>query len=178
MRCFIHLFPDQKVARSYKVKEQHVVDALRHAELGLPAGLSPVCDRVVNGTGACGSKRRPDWLVDLSTHSIIVEVDENQHVAYEDTCESKRLMQLFEDLGSRPLVVVRFNPDGYMDMAGRRVPPAFTHHRSLGVPMPVMSEWQPRRDALIGAVRDHIKRGVQDGAPCRELTIVRLFFDS
>jgi hypothetical protein len=57
------------------------------------------------------SKRRPDVRIECLTHTIIIEVDEKQHNAY--TCESKRLCELFTDLGNRPLVMIRFNPDRY-----------------------------------------------------------------
>lgn len=60
--------------------------------------------------GGC-SKRRPDVRIEYGTHSIIIECDENQHKNI--SCEEKRTMELFQDLGSRPLVVIRFNPDTY-----------------------------------------------------------------
>ncbi len=44
------------------------------------------------------SKRRPDVLIPLSTHNIIVEIDEGQHKAYSSTCEVSRINELFEDL--------------------------------------------------------------------------------
>ena len=46
---------------------------------------------------------------------IIVEVDENQHTDYDCSCENKRTMELSKDIGHRPLVFVRFNPDDYMN---------------------------------------------------------------
>ena len=178
LRCFMHLHPGAKLARSYKVKERHVVDALMGADLGLPSGVVPSCDKRVGGTGGCGSLRRPDWLVDLGTHSIIVEIDEEQHVGYDSTCETKRMMQLFCDLGDRPLVVVRFNPDAYTDDGGLRVPSPFKHHATLGVPMIArQKEWDARRDRLLSVVRAHVMRGLRDGAPSREVTVDQLFFD-
>ena len=36
--------------------------------------------------GGC-SKRRPDNLIEMLTHVIIVEVDENCHINYNTTCE-------------------------------------------------------------------------------------------
>ena len=43
------------------------------------------------------SKKRPDICIDLGSHVIIVEVDENQHQNY--SCENKRIMLLSEDFG-------------------------------------------------------------------------------
>jgi hypothetical protein len=40
-------------------------------------------------------------------------VDENQHNNYDSSCENKRLMQLSQDMGHRPIIFIRFNPDKY-----------------------------------------------------------------
>ena len=104
--CYIHLFPDKQVSRNYKTKEYSVVE---HIKLKFPE-LSWVSDRVISG--GC-SKRRPDLLLDLGYQIIIIEVDENQHDSYDCSCENKRIMQLSQDLGHRPIIFIRFNPDDY-----------------------------------------------------------------
>ncbi|CAM9807982.1 unnamed protein product, partial [Phaeothamnion confervicola] len=60
--------------------------------------------------GGC-SKRRPDLRLELGVFTLIVEIDEEQHK--NRSCEEKRIGELFQDLGNRPLVVIRFNPDKY-----------------------------------------------------------------
>ena len=64
------------------------------------------------------SRRRPDLLVDLGSHIVIVEVDENKHTDYDCSCEHKRLMELSQDLHHRPIVFIRFNPDDYVNHEG------------------------------------------------------------
>jgi hypothetical protein len=59
------------------------------------------------------SRLRPDVFIDFGTHCVIIEVDENRHVSY--TCEMKRMVTLFEDIGFRNVVFLRFNPDGYRE---------------------------------------------------------------
>ena len=59
------------------------------------------------------SRRRPDILLDLGYQTIIIEVDENQHIDYDTTCEKKRINEIYSDLGDRPIVFIRFNPDDY-----------------------------------------------------------------
>lgn len=44
---------------------------------------------------------------------MVVENDEFGHKNTD--CENKRMMQLFIDCGNRPIVFLRFNPDGYVD---------------------------------------------------------------
>ena len=59
------------------------------------------------------SKKRPDLLLDLGYQIIIIEVDEDQHRMYDCSCENKRMMELSKDVGHRPIIFIRFNPDNY-----------------------------------------------------------------
>ncbi len=59
------------------------------------------------------SRRRPDLFLDLGYQVVIVEIDENQHIDYDCSCENKRLMELSLDVNHRPIVFIRFNPDEY-----------------------------------------------------------------
>ena len=59
------------------------------------------------------SLRRPDLFLDMLYQIIIIEIDENQHQDYDCSCQNKRIMELSQDLGHRPIVFIRFNPDDY-----------------------------------------------------------------
>jgi hypothetical protein len=104
--CYMNIYPDKPVSRNYKTKEYSVVENIKTK---FP-NLSWIADKIING--GC-SKRRPDLLLDLGYQIIIVEVDENQHGDYDCSCENKRIMELSRDLGHRPIVFIRFNPDDY-----------------------------------------------------------------
>ena len=106
LHCFMNLFPDKPVCRNYKTKEYAVVEFVKTE---FPE-LQWATDKVVSG--GC-SRRRPDLMADLGSHIVIVEVDENQHTEYDCSCENKRIMELSQDLGHRPIVFIRFNPDEY-----------------------------------------------------------------
>ena len=62
------------------------------------------------------STRRPDLFLDLGYQIIIIEIDENQHIDYDCSCENKRIMELSQDVGHRPIVFIRFNPDDYKNI--------------------------------------------------------------
>ena len=47
-------------------------------------------------------------------HTGIIEIDENQHIDYDCSCENKRIMELSQDAGHRPIIFIRFNPDNYL----------------------------------------------------------------
>ena len=106
LRCYMYLFPDKPVSRNYKTKEYSVVEYIQTKF----SNFQWIADKIVNG--GC-SKRRPDLLLDLGYQIIIVEIDENQHSDYDCSCENKRIMELSQDLGHRPIVFIRFNPDDY-----------------------------------------------------------------
>ena len=106
--CYMNLFPDKPVSRNYKTKEYSVVEYIKTK---FPK-LKWVADKIVNG--GC-SKRRPDLLLELFNQIIIIEIDENQHtgLGYDCSCQNKRIMELSQDLGHRPIIFIRFNPDDY-----------------------------------------------------------------
>ena len=104
--CFIHLFPDILISKNYKTKEYYVVDYIKEHL----SHIDIITDKRIDG--GC-SKRRPDILIDVGFQIIIVEIDENQHSDYDCSCENKRLMELSQDVGFRPIIFIRFNPDSY-----------------------------------------------------------------
>jgi hypothetical protein len=109
--CFIHLFPEEPITRNYKTKERSVTDFIKDT---FP-DLSWIQDkRVLDGCSA----RRPDLLCDLGYQVIMIEVDENQHEKYDDICENRRIMELSKDVGHRPIILIRLNPDRFTDISG------------------------------------------------------------
>ncbi len=102
----MHLFPDKPLSRNYKTKELAVVQFIKDQY----SHIDITTDKTIQG--GC-SKRRPDIFIDLGYQIIIVEVDENQHIDYDCSCENKRIMELSKDVGHRPNIFIRFNPDDY-----------------------------------------------------------------
>jgi hypothetical protein len=105
--CYINLFPDKPVSRNYKTKEYSVVEFVKNT---FPF-MDWFTDKIIKD--GC-SKRRPDLLLDLGYQIIIIEIDENQHKGYNDNCENARVNQLSLDLGCRPILYIKFNPDDYL----------------------------------------------------------------
>jgi hypothetical protein len=105
--CYMNIFPEKPVSRNYKTKEYSVVEFVKTQF----SGFNWVTDKRVHD--GC-SKRRPDLLLDLGYQVLIIEIDENQHTYYECSCENKRIMELSQDVGHRPIVFIRFNPDDYI----------------------------------------------------------------
>ena len=103
----LRLNSNYKYIKNYKTKEQTVVDYIK---IIFP-DLTIITDKI-NQDGC--SKKRPDLLIDLGYQLIIVEVDEKQHKNYDYICDNKRIMQISQDNGHRPIIFIRFNPDSYL----------------------------------------------------------------
>lgn len=116
LRCFIHLFPDEPVTRNYKTKETAVVQYIL-SKYSLQK-YSWILDKKI--FGGC-SKKRPDLLLDLGYQVLIIEIDENQHIDNDNSCENKRLMELSQDVDHRSIVCIRFNPDYYINSCGEKI---------------------------------------------------------
>jgi hypothetical protein len=162
--CFINTFPDEPVSRNYKIKEKHVAD---YINLFFKKYVEAYDKQI---QGGC-SKKRPDIFMDLFTHSIIIEIDENQHFDY--SCENKRMMLLFQDLANRPIIFIRFNPDKYINENGEKIKSCFKYHKTTGVPIiDDKEDWNKRLETLKIKIEKHI-----NNIPEKEVTIEQLFYD-
>jgi hypothetical protein len=140
--CYINTFPNKPVSRNYKTKENSVVGHIKTKY----SDLTWISDKIIKD--GC-SKRRPDLLLDLGYQVIIIEIDENQHSDYDCSCENKRIMEISQDLGHRPIVFIRFNPDDYIDN-GKNITSCWNNNK-LGictVKKSKQNEWSSRLNVL------------------------------
>ena len=153
--CFVNnpINQNKPAMRNYKTKEKEVVDQITKS---FP-DFTWVSDKKVQD--GC-SRRRPDLLLDMGSHIIIVEVDENKHTAYDCSCENKRLMELSQDLQHRPIVFIRFNPDKYIDNNGK------TRNPMLSTRLSVLKK----------EIEKQIKR-IEKYENTEPLEVIKLYFD-
>ena len=170
VRCFVHLFPDKPATRNYKTKERLVIERLKPVLEAEFPHLETSFDRSVNG--GC-SRRRPDVFVDALTHCGIGEIDEEGHEtdAY-CSCENRRNMEIFQDLGNRPLVIVRINPDAYTDAKGVRHGSCFGRDTTGKLVITDEAEWKKRVDLFIERMRENLRT-----IPTREVTVEHLYYN-
>lgn len=168
LRCFIYLFPDKPVSRNYKTKEYAVVE---YVKTKFP-DLNWIADKIVNG--GC-SKRRPDLLLDLLYQIVIIEIDENQHTDYDCSCQNKRIMELSQDLGHRPIVFIRFNPDDY-EKCGTNITSCWGQDKKglCIVKKSKQNEWNQRLNAL----EEHINYWITpENTTNKTIETIQLFYD-
>ena len=145
MPCFVNNpeNQDKPAMRNYKTKEKDVVDRI----IQTFTNFTWVADKKVQD--GC-SRRRPDLLLDMGSHIIIVEIDENKHTDYDCSCENKRLMELSQDLQHRPIVFIRFNPDDYTNQDGILVKSCWKLNKLgiMQITKTKQEEWEERIETL------------------------------
>ena len=166
--CYMNLFPDKPVSRNYKTKEYSVVE---HIKTKFPYH-NWIADKIVSG--GC-SKRRPDLLLDLLYQIVIIEIDENQHTEYDCSCQNKRIMELSQDLGHRPIVFIRFNPDDY-EKDGTNITSCWGQDKKgiCIVKKSKKDEWKQRLNTL----EEHINYWINpENTTNKTIETIQLFYD-
>ncbi len=162
-RCFIFLNPDSPICFNYKTKEIAVKDFI----LTRFPGLTWIHDKRL--PDAC-SLRRPDLSLDLGSHVLFIEVEENGHdLGY--SCGNKRTCELWKDAAYRPCVFLRINPNAYTTDSGQKIRSCWKHN-SQGVN--VISDekaWHERLLALDTLIGYYIAN-----VPRKSILVESLFF--
>jgi hypothetical protein len=168
LHCFRNLYPEEPVIRNFKTKENEVVSLIKAR---FP-NFTMIHDKKIYG--GCSS-RRPDLLIDMGTHVVIIEIDEHAHGKYQTICEENRLIEILQDIYPQKLVLIRFNPDAYTDENGKKIKSCWSLHGTLNI-FTVKTEqkrdWNNRINRLFAEVDHHTKN-----CPEKQKNIVYLFYD-
>ena len=119
------------------------------------------------------SARRPDIRCDFGTHILIIEVDEDKHGSYECSCENKRVMEISQDHGHRPIVFLRFNPDKYLTTDDVKIPSPWRLNK-LGVMTLVKTREGDWNNRLV-CLKDQIQYWI-DNVTDKMVETVHLFY--
>ena len=103
------------------------------------------------------TRKRPDIRFEMPTHDVIVEVDENQHRGYAESCECARIAEIVGAIGGKAVVFIRYNPDAV---------------KFAGKPHKVTAA--ERIDLLVATVNEEIAREITKF----EVRLVQLWFDA
>ena len=161
--CFVHLFPHSPLTRNYKTKEASVAEFVKRTF----SKYTWITDKRVQD--GC-SRRRPDVLLDLGDQVLIIEVDENKHSDYECSCENKRVMELSQDVGHRPIVFIRFNPDSYVE-ENQKIPSCWCLNDDGLCVVKDKLAWERRLDTL----KQQIEYWMQERTP-KTIEVIQLFY--
>ena len=166
-RCYYFINPSKRPKR-LKVKEEevikYVIDNFKDIDM--------ITDKCLIGDGLC-LKSRPDILIHLNNHSIIIEIDENQHKFYNPICDEARINNIQEAL-NRPIIIIRFNPDAYTEN-GKKIKSCFKDDVNTGlktIPKNKLDDWNNRLAVLKNTINDNLEY-LND----EPIKIIKLFYD-
>ncbi len=129
------------------------------------------CDRRIEG--GC-SRRRPDLFLDMGSHIAIVEVDENKHDTYNRTCENRRMMEISQDLNHRHIVMIRFNPDRYIDPEKGKIPAPWTYTPKLGVST-IKTKWKAAWNDRLEVLEEKVHYWMNN-KPYKMIEVIELYY--
>lgn len=162
-RCYCYLNPDVTITKQYRTKEFAVTNYLEQTF---------DCELVLNKQLPDGCfKNRPDVRIECKDYVIFVEIDENQHASY--VCENKRLMELFADSKFIPIVMIRINPDHYVDENNEKHPSCFRYSNKENKLSIDHIEFDKRMTILKETITRYI-----DNPPTKEVEEIKLFYNS
>ena len=167
-RCYYFNNPTKRPKR-LKVKEEEVVKYLKEQF----KDINLITDKALIGDGIC-LKNRPDVLIHLNNHSVIIEIDEDQHKWYEKSCDEARNNNIQEAL-NRPIIIIRFNPDAYIEK-GKKIKSCFKDDEKTGlktIPKNKLDDWKNRLLKLKETLAFSI-----DNYTDEPIRIVKLFYDN
>jgi hypothetical protein len=170
IRCFYVLFPNDERCKRIKLKENEVKKYIKENF----KNLSFIFDENIKGDGLCFNIR-PDILLNLHKHSIIIEIDENQHKWYNIGCDNSRTFMIQEAL-NRPIIFIRFNPDDYVDENNKKILSPFKIDKKLGlttIPEENLDEWNNRLLKLKETINNNLEYKSDE-----PITIIKLFYDN
>lgn len=165
--CYKNLFPDDPIIKNYKTKEREVGNYIRKEFDDIDAYIT--FDKTVGS-----SKKRPDICFKLKScnHVVIIEIDEDCHSTYDVTCENKRICEIYQDLGFKKVVFIRFNPDTYTDESGKKIKSPWNYSKTGILSIKNKSDWSRRLEKLKEQVSYWFKT-----KPKKAITIEHLFFN-
>ena len=90
-----------------KIKNKKEWSIVRYLRMVIDTNFEYNSSKMLQGC----SKKRPDIYFELDKHCLIVEIDENQHNTYEDSCECSRINEIVNGIGGKSIIIIRYNPD-------------------------------------------------------------------
>ena len=164
--CFYNEFPEHKKVRYHKIKENKVANYIK---INFPDYDWQIDKKIIGGK----SLRRPDICLNLTEYYIIIEIDEYQHKKYGQEYDDMRNFDLLSDVNNKPIVLIRFNPDTYIDINKKKKLSCFTVDLETGS-LKIKNEvhWEKRLETLKSNVAYWLNKKSNI-----ELTTISLFFD-
>ena len=156
--CFVNIFPEDPRALMVRKKSKEL-QVMTHIFSKYDGFKNDKPFYVDLEGGCCETKRRIDLRKLIGNTTLCIEVDENQHKYYIKEKEIERYNDLFMDFSGK-YIVIRYNPDKYIDKLGKSKNPMF----------------ETRMEILEKSINKHIKR-IENGENHDLVEIHHLLYD-
>jgi hypothetical protein len=87
---------------------------------------------------------------------VIVEIDENQHKSYSDSCECARINEIVNGIGGKAVIIIKYNPDNIL------------HHKKQ-----IKIEQSDRLTLLIDTIKDELEKNYDTFV----VKLIELYYD-
>ena len=169
-RCYYSLHPD-KAPKRIKFRELEVYKFLQeHFK-----DLNIIYNKHLQGDGKC-LRDQPDFLIHLNHHSLIIECDEKQHKYYNQECIIPRLHCIQEAL-NRNIIVIMFNPDGYIDENNKKIKGCFGIDKKTGLGVITKTDIDKLNSRFI-TLKNTINNNMIYSVDNEPIRIIKLFYDT
>ena len=163
--CEVIINSSQKYCANHDTEKKRVTRRkefiLGHHLKDVISVLFTAWNKMPKNARECGGAYRPDFVYVLDHYIIIVECDEFGHEQYDISCDRKRMVDLFNAYGGRPILFIRWNPDPFKVDGRTRV-----------------TKMQTRLDVCAQTLERELKRTVEEVASMPMFRIIKLFFDN
>ena len=166
IRCYSYKYPEKPIAKNFRTKEKVIIDFIKEEF----TDIKWTFDKCISGGT---SNRRPDVFVKFKKYALIIEIDENQHVKYDCTCENKRIMEISQDLKHKSIILIRFNPDEYYISKNKKIKSPWEINKETGrLNLINQQELKNRLDNLKNQIEYWI-----NNKPEKTVEIIQLYYD-
>jgi hypothetical protein len=142
-RCHLGLNPDDPLTGQYDLKRTSFLNEL----------TSTYPDMIIDKTSLSRySTRVPDAAIELDTHVILIEIDEDAYAPHDAFCDVDTLMEIKKRIADKHLVMIRVNPDRYTSDQHKAIRPIFETVK--GVYKMNKTEFNRRLSSLRDSIRD------------------------
>jgi hypothetical protein len=182
-KCFCVAFPnDPRAVRARKcihVRENTVMAFVKKA---FP-DYNWAFDKTIGMRLRGHLRYRPDARATVADRVLIVEVDEYSHRGYGCAKEREREKSFFDQFKGKDVIMLRFNPDGYVDYKGTKHPSCFTPPTKdtgeVHVHPKQAKQWEHRLEELAKAIRTAVDPSIPVPPPAEDrlIHVVELFYD-
>jgi hypothetical protein len=166
--CYKKEFPDEKIISNYIVKEKAVGTYVKNNFSDKKWIFNkPIKNIQYN--------YRPDILLYLETHIIIIEIDEYQHVLYDEYDEDKRVLYIHDALDNKKMVFIRFNPDSYSDKDKNFIKSPWVYYKTklqISSNIELEEQWNNRLNILNNTIKNYI-----ENIPEKDIEYIKLFYN-